>query len=201
MKARHLGGTCIGAVFALAWAGAAQAQFFSHFETTNLPGNTARQGASTLTFIPGSGLHRVASSAGAEVVLANFIVDSSQPDSSPDDLILPFEITVNLVDEASGESTAAKQPPIVFAGTLQGAASRRGAHITSASGSPQTFDVMLGKARYVVTLGQFNAPTAENDGLGSITATVKSAAVPEPGTLSMLGSALPLLGLIRRRRK
>lgn len=199
MKARYLGNSCIGALCVLAFAGAARAQFFSHFETTNIASNTVRVGDSTLRFIPGGTAHRSASGDGSEVTITNLVVDTSSSSVVPDIVDVPYAITMNLLDEASGKSTPAFGPPMVFRGTLKGTVSRDSVQLESVADSPNGFALDLGMTRYMVSSERFSAPSGHS--VGALTARVRAAAVPEPAPASLLaGGALPLLSLIRRRK-
>ena len=73
--------------------------------------------------------------------------------------------------------------------------------MTNSFDSPITQTIMLGANTYVVTIGPYTPPGPPTTGgrPGAIGAHVS--AVPEPGSVALLGAgALPMLGLIRRRK-
>lgn len=192
--------TSLGTVgLAVALAGAANAQYFTHFESTNLPGNTAVSGLSSITFIPGANVSKYAGGLGTDVVLSNLRVTSTQNDLTPDSFVVNYEITMDLTDDASGDETPPLLPSLVFKGTLSGTASAGSANIVNLNTGPTSYSILLGTTTYIIDLGTYTAPEAPGGALGAIGAHVT--AVPEPGTFALLGAGLlPLLGMVRRRR-
>ncbi|HEY3412796.1 MAG TPA: PEP-CTERM sorting domain-containing protein [Armatimonadota bacterium] len=185
---------------AIGLAGAARAQYFDHFETVNPPpGGSAISGSSTLFFLPGGNLNKFAGGDGTDVVLANLRVTSTASDSTPDVFVVPYVITMDLTDVASGQFTPANAPSLLFKGTLSGTVSGGTANIVNTNTGPLFYNVTLGAVTYHVALGTYTAPEAPGGALGAIGAHVS--AVPEPGTFALLGvGILPLLGLARRRK-
>lgn len=192
--------TSLGIVgLAVALAGAANAQYFTHFESTNLLGNTAVSGLSSITFIPGANANLFAGGAGTDVVLANLRVTSTQNDLTPDNFVVNYQITMDLTDVASAQSSPPNPPSLVFSGTLTGTASAGAANIANLNTGPTSYAITLGTTPYIISLGTYTAPEAPGGNLGAIGAHVT--AVPEPGTFALLGAGLlPLLGMVRRRK-
>lgn len=188
----------IGAGLALSLATGASAVTFSHFETTTMPGDTvfSTSNNSSVLFLTGSDTSASADGLGTDVVLANLDLTSS---SATDDAFnAPYTIIMNLTDDASSASGQ-----LTFTGTLTGTA-RGGAtpqaNINNTFDNPQTQSITLGGVEYVVTIGPYVPPGPQGSGQrGSIGAHVT--AIPEPGSLALLGAgALPLVGLLRRRK-
>lgn len=194
--------TSLGIVgLAVTLAGAANAQYFTHFESTNLPGNTAVSGLSSITFLPGANVGKYAGGLGTDVVLANLRVTSTQNDLTPDNFVVNYQITMDLTDDASGQSTPPNPPSLVFSGTLTGTASAGSANIANLNTGPTSYNITLGTTTYLVALGTYTAPEAPGGNLGAIGGHVTATAIPEPGTFALLGAGLlPLLGMVRRRK-
>jgi hypothetical protein len=192
---RSLKTTLLGIGLSMLLAGAANAQvYFSHFESTNLLGNTMGSGASAITFIPGANFHKNAANNGTDVVLTNLRVTSAASDFAPDNFNNAYELTMSLTDEASGDSA-----DLLFKGILKGPTSAGSSFVQNTNTGATSYTVTLGGTPYVVNLTTYTAPEAPGGNLGAIGAHVT--AVPEPGTFALLGTGiLPLLGMLRRRK-
>lgn len=168
---------------------------FSHFETTTMPVDTVFSASnnSQIVFLTGSDNNVDATGNGTDVVLANLDLTSSS--ATPDAFNAPYTIIMNITDDASMASGQ-----LTFTGTLTGTATTNSANVTNVFDNPQTQMISLGGVDYVVTIGPYVPPGPNSSARrGAIGAHVT--AIPEPGSMALLGAGLlPLTAFMRRRK-
>jgi hypothetical protein len=188
--------TCLlGACLSLGLVTAGHAQvLFSHLEIVNPPIAQSISGNSQIVFQPGADALANADG-GTDVVLANLEVFSTS--ATADAIIAPYSINMFLTDIASGVTEN-----LTFTGELNGVVSTLQSNVGNTFFAPLSQQLHIGHHVYTVSLTSYVPPGPPgSQQLGSIGAHV-SGVIPEPGTMALLGTGLlPLMGLVRRRRR
>jgi hypothetical protein len=140
------------------------------------------------------------------VVATNLKVISTADPNTPDTFSSGgghYSLAVDLTDNASHHSTT-----LFFTGQLQGNFSQFSSNVTNTFFSPTTQSVQLGNTNFTVTVNSFTPPGPPSSGnLGSIGAyvqvspAVRIASIPEPGSITLAGIGLCLVGLGASRRR
>jgi hypothetical protein len=144
----------------------------------------------------------------SNTVVTNLRTFSTAPFNTPDGFNhAAVTYTLALTDKASGKSGS-----ISFSGFFSGSISGSFANVQLTFTSPMTQSLTLGGNKYTVALGTYTPPgppgASNAGGLNAFVTVAPSSGgggvaggAPEPATLTMVGLALPFLGLYGWRKR
>jgi len=201
-----------GALVALLFAGAwARADFIEwSFNWSPVGGSTLLSDSSPDSKIQLSNEALGTAAGPSDTVATNIFVASNAPRGTPDVFSTngSFMLKLSLKDTASGMTA-----DLFFKGKFDGSLSAKSADLDASfvedpdNGIATEYDLVLGNARYTVTIGPYSPPgPPDQNTLGSIAAHVEVEALdvqkaPEPSTMILGCMGLGSLGLAAWRKR